>query len=124
MRSVRLYCARYSSTVAYKVRSLRARMSCGHATLLQGDNNILVLADTILVNLFKTVEGLHKCHHCWIYPCNGFESFSVLILEITLMPDWFRMKNPVSERSDSIEAFGEILSNSDVARHIGDNRFQ
>ncbi len=99
-------------------------MSCGHAILLLGDNNIPVLADTILVNLFKTVEGLHKCHHCWIYPCNGFESFSVLILEITPMPDWFMMKYPVSECSDSIEAFGEILSNSDVARHIGDNRFQ
>ena len=69
----------------------------GHAILLQGDNNIPVLADTILVNLCKTVEGLHKGHHCWIYPCNGFESFSVLTLEITPMPDWFMMKYSVSE---------------------------
>ena len=40
------------------------------------------------------------------------------------MPDWFMMKYPVSECSDAIETFGEILSDPDVAGHRGDNWLQ
>ena len=48
----------------------------------------------------------------------------MLALEVAPMPDWFMMKYTVSECSDSVETFGEILSYSDVARHIWDNWFQ
>ena len=40
------------------------------------------------------------------------------------MPDWFMMKYSISECPDSVEAFGEILSDSDVAGHIGNNWLQ
>ena len=48
----------------------------------------------------------------------------MLALEVAPIPDWFMMKYSVSKRSDSVEAFGEILSDSDVAWHIGDNWLQ
>ena len=48
----------------------------------------------------------------------------MLILEIEPMPDWFMMKYSISECSDSVEAFGKILSDSDVAGHTGYNRLQ
>ena len=48
----------------------------------------------------------------------------MLALKIAPMPDWFMMKYPVSKYSDLVEAFGEVLSYSDVARHIRDNRLQ
>lgn len=40
------------------------------------------------------------------------------------MPDWLMMKNPVSECTNAVKSFGKILSDSDVAGHIGDNRPQ
>ena len=48
----------------------------------------------------------------------------MLTLEVSPVPDWFMMEYPVSECSNAVEAFGEILSDSDMAGHIGDNRFQ
>ena len=48
----------------------------------------------------------------------------MLALEIAPMPDWFMVKYSISECSDSVEALGEILSDSDVAEHIGDNWLQ
>ena len=48
----------------------------------------------------------------------------MLTLKITPVPDWFMMKYSVSEYSNSVEAFGEILSYSDMAGHIWKNRFE
>ena len=103
---------------------LAGALQVGHSLLWQCSDNLPVLADTIFINHFKSVERLHKCHHCWIYPCDGFDDVRMLALEVAPIPDWFMMKYSVSKRSDSVEAFGEILSDSDVAWHIGDNWLQ
>ena len=48
----------------------------------------------------------------------------MLALEVSPMPNGFMMKYSISERSDSVKAFGKVLSDSDGAGHIGDNRLQ
>ena len=61
------------------------------------------------INLREPVKQLKQCQQIRVNPADDFQRFLVVLRQVGPMPDWFVVKNPVTQVAYRVQALGNVV---------------